>query len=460
MQGGTPLSVGPALVQTVRHFFPEFNVWLDALPDGRDPERIIYEGRFLAWWGLALFLCQLGSRRQLDYQLDSVGTHVLDNLNRLAETQHTTRPVHDTLDYFLGHSQAAALLDVRTHCVRRLLRMKALDSARLLGHMVLVLDATGVLCWRRRHCNQCLTQQQASGTLYRHEVLEAMFLGPADLVVPVASAFIENADLEGTAGQSAEQIKQDCELKAFSRLAPRLKKTFPQLALVLAGDSLYACGRVLQVAQEYTWKYVLTFKEGRLPALWREFQRLLPLCPGQQVEQTDEDGLRRVYRWVHNLEYQDDAGRWWKVNALDCTETRPGQEPQYFAWITNLPVSAKTVAEIAQKGGRARWNIENEGFNRQKNSGLNLEHVYSTDPEKWKAYYHLLQIAFLLTQLLERGSLLRRLAEEAGRTVRQWFGSLKNIAQRLLESVRYGMWPAACFDAAGAARLHCGFDTS
>jgi hypothetical protein len=43
--------------------------------------------------------------------------------------------------------------------------------------------------------------------------------------------------------------------------------------------------------------------------------------------------------------------------------------------------------------------IENEGFNRQKNSGLNLEHAYSIDPEKMRAYYYLLQIAFMLTQL-------------------------------------------------------------
>ena len=73
-----------------------------------------------------------------------------------------------------------------------------------------------------------------------------------------------------------------------------------------------------------------------------------------------------------------------------------------------MPVGVKTVEEIALKGGRSRWKIENEGFNRQKNSGLNLEHVYSIDPEKWKAYYVLLQLAFILIQLLERGSLLRR----------------------------------------------------
>ena len=57
-------------------------------------------------------------------------------------------------------------------------------------------------------------------------------------------------------------------------------------------------------------------------------------------------------------------------------ETRADGQRQYFAWLTGLPVGVKMVEEIAQKGGRDRWKVDNEGFNRQKNPGLNLEHVY------------------------------------------------------------------------------------
>lgn len=452
--------MGPALVQTVRHFFPELNAWLNQLPDTRVQDEITYERRFLAWWGIALYLFQFGSRRQLDFQLDAEGTCVLANLNRLAETDHNTRPVHDTLDHFLGHSEAAAFADLRTRMVRRLLRMKVLDSARLAGRMVLLIDGTGLLCWQRRHCDQCLVQRRKSGTLYLHNVLEAKFLGPAGVVPSVGSEFIENADAQSAAGKGAEAVKQDCELKAFSRLAPKLKKDFPQLGIVLAGDSLFACGRVLQIAKENDWSYVLTFKEGHMPAVWAEFQRLLPLCPNQRLERQTEDGVRRVYRWVRDLTYQDDEGRWWRFHAVECQETLSDGQENYFAWITGLFVSAKTVEDIAWKGGRSRWKIENEGFNRQKNSGLNLEHVYSIDPEKWKAYYYLLQIAFIITQLLERGSLLRQLAAESGRTVVQWFGSLTNIVRRLLDSVRYFAWPAEAFDAQAAASRRISLDST
>jgi hypothetical protein len=164
---------------------------------------------------------------------------------------------------------------------------------------------------------------------------------------------------------------------------------------------------------------------------------------------------------VKDRHYEDSAKRQWWRHALECTETTAARTIR-FVWLTRLPVSATNVEEIARKGGRDRWKIENEGFNRQKNSGLNLQHVYSTDPEKWKAYYYLLQIAFVIVPVLERGSLLRRLAQQQGqRTAVALFGSLKNIARRLLESLRQRRWPEASYDATQASAIHIGLeDTS
>jgi hypothetical protein len=447
-------------VQTVRHFFPEFNTWLDRLPDTRVQDACTYDRRFLAWWGLHLYLLQLGSRRQLDFELRDGGPQVLTNLNRLAGTTQTTLPVHDTLDHFIGHVQQRGWEKLRDRCVQRLLRMKALDAARLLGQPVLLLDATGLLCFHQRHCAYCLTQRHGKQTLYLHQVLEAKLLGPGGLVVSLGSEFIENADAAHAKGKSAEEIKQDCELKAAQRLLPRIKKDYPQLRFVLAVDSLYGCGTLFALAQELGWSFVVTFKEGRTPSLWQEYQTLLRLCPQNVLVRRWGDGSVQKFRWVNRLDYEDSEGRRWRLDALECSERTAGGAEHYFAWLTGLTVGPKTVEEIAQKGGRYRWKIENEGFNRQKNSGMNLEHVYSIDPENWKVYYLLLQIAFLLTQLLERGSLLRRLAEEAGRPVWKLFGSLKNVARRLLDSVRFETWEEAWFDAAGAGKLRIELDSS
>ena len=436
------------------------NTWLARLPDSRSQEACVYSTRFLAWWGIALYLFQLGSRRQLDYELRDGGPQVLANLNRLAETAQETLPVHDTLDHFLDHVPLSGWQRLRTQLVQRLLRMKALDSARLLGQPVLLIDGTGLLCFHRRHCPHCLVQRHGQHTLYLHHVLEAKLLGPAGVVVSLDSEFIENADAGPVAGRTADAVKQDCELKALERLLRRVKKVYPQLRFVLALDNLYCCGTVFALAEELKWSYVVTFKEGRTPALWREFQALLPACAANTRTRTWGDGPVQEFRWVPQLAYEDSVGRSWKVNAFQCQETTADGEQHYFAWLTALPVSRKTVEDLAQKGGRWRWKVENEGFNRQKNSGLNLEHVYSTDPEKWKAYYLLLQIAFILVQLLERGSLLRRLAEEAGRPVWQLFGSLKNVARRLLDSLRFLAWEESWFDGEEAAQMRIGLDST
>jgi hypothetical protein len=388
------------------------------------------------------------------------GPRVLANLNRLAQTEQATLPVHDTLDYFLGRVALAGWERLRRQMVQRLLRMKALDAARLLGHPVLLIDATGLICFHRRHCPHCLTQRQGKHTLYLHHVLEAKLLGPAGVVVSLGSEFIDNADAADARGKGAEAVKQDCELKALRRLLPRLEKEYPQLRFVLALDSLYGCGPVFALAQELGWSFVVTFKEGRTPALWREYRALSAQCPENYLRREWGDGRVQEFRWVSRLDYEDSEGRSWSLDALECTETAAEGGRQYFAWLTPLPVGRKTVEEVAQKAGRYRWKVENEGFNRQKNSGLNLEHVYSTDPEKWKSYYLLLQIAFVLVQLLERGSLLRRLAEEAGRPVWQLFGSLKNVARRLLDSVRFVAWDEARFDAAQARDVRIGLDSS
>jgi hypothetical protein len=405
---------------------------------------VVYHRRFLFWWGVMLFLAQLRSRRQLDFNLRDAGEPMLKNLNRLASTEQETLPVDGTLDHFLGHLGWRPLAAVRSEMVRRLIRMKALDDARLEGYFVVAVDGTGWLVFRKPHCERCLTQKHGDTTVYFHYLLEAKLLGPSGTALSIGTEFIENRP-DRPASVKDDEAKQDCELMALERLAPTLRKEFPQLPLCLTSDSLYACGRSLSLAKDHDFRYVFTFKEGRLPAVWKEFERLAPLSPENRLRHTLPDGTAQEYRWVSGLSYEDAERRFHTFNALECLETRGGVTTRY-AWITDLPVSATRVVALSMKGGRARSVIENQGFNVQKNSDLNLEHPYSMDLEKLKAYYFLLQIAHLISQLLEVGSLLRRVAAKAGKSPRDFFGSLRNIARRILEAFRYFCLPDDVFD--------------
>src|SRR5689334_17641182 len=130
--------------------------------------------------------------------------------------------------------------------------------------------------------------------------------------------------------------------------------------------------------------------------------------------------------------------------AIHCREIRPDGTGSEWSWVTSLEVDRETVVEVTTEGGRQHWRAENEGFNTRKDSGLNPEHAYCHTG--WAAYNSLSQIAHLLPQLVEKGSLLRRLAREQGkRTAVELYGSLKHVAQRLLDSLRYRHWPDEVF---------------
>jgi hypothetical protein len=82
-----------------------------------------------------------------------------------------------------------------------------------------------------------------------------------------------------------------------------------------------------------------------------------------------------------------------------------------------------------------------------------LEHVYSQDVIAGKVFYLLLQIAHLLFQLTEKGSLFRK-AFPAG------VGSLRHLARRLLEAWRNLRLNPAELQELLACRVRICFNTS
>jgi hypothetical protein len=414
---------------------------LQQLPDSRFQPFVEYTAPFMVWWGLLLFLTKLGRLRQLDYELRDSETCVLDNVNALAGTQQETLPVCGTLTHYLSHLGPEALAGLRVKMMRALFRGKVLDGYRLLGRFRVVgVDGTGHVSFRRRHCEHCLTQTHGNRTYYFHNVLEAKLLTASGLALSMGNQFIDNRHLDGRTGAQAEAVKQDCELKAFARLAAQLKHDYPQTPLCIAGDNLLACGSTFQTCQFNGWKYVLTFKPGRMPDLWAEFQALLAASDQRPEVRYLPDGTRQTYRWVNEMVHVDAQDRPHQLNAIQCLETRDGKTTT-FAWLTNFAVTAETVVAIGQHGGRDRWKIENGGFNAQKNGGYELEHVYGAREDLLACFYILLQIAHLILQLVEKGSLLRQVARQYGQTVVGLYGSLRNIARRLLECLRYVRLP-------------------
>jgi hypothetical protein len=419
-----------SLLATMQHFFGNWATLCEPVQDPRASSFITYSLAALLFTGMLLFLCRLGARRQIAHLLRRNGASVakFQALFGVAGVPHG-----DTLNTAFKRLDPDQVQDVTTALVRTLIRKKVLYPQRLRGrYYVIVIDGTGCLTFPERHCPHCLTVTRGGKTIYYHPVLEAKLVCPNGWAFSIMTEFIENP--------AAYPSKQDCELKAFYRLAPRLKQAFPRLPICLSLDGLFAGGPTMTLCEDYDWKYMIVLTEDDIPYLNQEFAALWPLVPDQRLQcATGPDNeIRQDYRWVNNITYVDSKNKTHTVGVLECRESKPNAAGQYqttrFKWITNftLPTRGKSkcqVIDLSNHGGRIRWKIENEGFNVQKNGGFNLEHAYTHDPVASKIFYFLLQIAHLLAQLIEHGSLFRQ-AFPAG------VGSAKNIAFRLLEAWR------------------------
>jgi len=446
-------------VRLVRHVWPDLPAWLAELDDTRFQPYVDYTKEFLVWCGVLTFACELGSRRQIDYDLREMEGAMLENLNRLAGAKQESLPVHKTVSHALvDHMGVGQFVGLQTRMVRWVIRSKVLDVCRLMGWLLVAVDGTGYVSFKKRHCPRCLRFRTQDGFRYRHHVLEAKIVGPGGLAISIAHEMIENP--AGLTEDQYDNLKQDCELKAFERLANRLAKCFPRLRICLLGDSIFACGPVISICEANKWKYAFTFKQGRTPALWEDFEALQQLSPQNSLFRDLPDKTKQYYQWVNRLQFDDSDHRHHEFDAIQLREINQPKDTT-FAWITNLPVSQRTVTAIADHGGRGRWIIENQGFNYQKNSGLNLEHAYSHDPDGLKIFYTLLQIAHMIMQLLIKSNLLKNLASQYEKAnAIALFGSLKNIPRRLLECFRNYLIPDEAFDFEAARHMQIRLDTS
>ena len=264
--------LGEALPTTIRHFWPQFDQWLDRIPDSRFAPWVIYHKRFLIWWGLSLYLFQLGSRRQLDFDLDARGTQVLRI--SIAWPKPSRRRGRCTIPWNFWDTPARRTPGMDHHAApphshegpgRR-------PPARAL--------CRGPGCdWSSRVPPAALPALFGLPPRHSHRVPASGLGGQAlgrqvwPCPWPASSSKTRTACRPLRRGPQARLRTQGA-----SRLLPQLRRD-PELRLCLSGDSLYACGRTLQLAKDYHCDYVFTFKPGHMPAVWEDFQSLLSCVP-------------------------------------------------------------------------------------------------------------------------------------------------------------------------------------
>jgi hypothetical protein len=371
------------------------NRWLEALPDPRRPDLCRYLGRHIWWQILLTFLLRGGSRNAFDGDRNSgeLPRNLLRlcaqvwEVDRLGERRTVT--CSENAKHHAARVSVNAVAELLPWMVRRLQDMRLLDAARLFGRWWMI-AIDGTLQDRGRHTS-------AGQARYRY-VVEAKLVGPLGTMFSLMTEFMDMRD--------PARDKEDCELNAFRRLAPRLRAAFPRLPICLLLDGLYPVQPVFDLCAAYGWKFIATLREGRQPLAWEEAVSTMHLSPTlvQKSRRQGEDGwVAQTLRWTEQVPFGTHP-----LDVLFSGEISPTQAT-LWVWVTNFRLTRENVCAIANQGGRARQGIENV-FNVEKNGGFGLEHAFCAHEAAAQNYHLIMQVAHILEQLLVNG-LLRRLTQ-------------------------------------------------
>ncbi|HET6238706.1 MAG TPA: hypothetical protein VFE41_27680 [Acetobacteraceae bacterium] len=164
---------------------------------------------------------------------------------------------------------------------------------------------------------------------------------------------------------------QDCERNAAKRWLARHSAAVGHLRPVYLGDDLFACQPIVAAIQDAGGSFILACK----PASHQTITEYLHGTELQGHRQTIcERGKHTttVYRWFTAVPLRATADAiavtWFSIEIFHDK----GKRTYHNSFVTDLAVSADTVAELAACG-RARRKIENETFNVLKTGGYNLE---------------------------------------------------------------------------------------
>lgn len=373
-------------------FCPELFQDFSGTKDPRHQSYIEYSNKELIGTVFYKGLAGIGSMQSMTYEFTP--ENVTRNIQSfLGEKERAYLPHAVTINEYFEKLDPEELQRVQQKQVYELIRRKTFDGARFRKKWLVIVDGTQTYSGSRKLNEGCLERHFHKDTdeekiNYHCDVLEAKIVFGESLIVSIASEFIENngEDAEKQKEMSEEARKQDCETKAFKRLAAKLKAAFPRLPVILLADSLYASEPVMDICRGNRWDFIIRYKTGSIPSITDEYERI------------PEKGKTDNAEYVNDIDYNGKA-----VNMLRFWEEKTvkgRKERKEFQWITNLRIT-KTNAEKIAGAGRKRWKIENEGFNRQKNWQGDITHACSWDRNGMKNHYLTVQIADMVKQLYE-----------------------------------------------------------
>jgi len=406
-------------MRVMRSQLPILLRWLSKIPDPRCPKKIKHGLRMLMIYGVLMFVYQMGSRREANRKMTRPQFQA--NL-KLFFPELETLPHHDTLNRLLSVIDVEEIMAAHAELIRQLIRKKKFQRYLLENSYPIAIDGSQKLVRRELLSEQWLEREVKKGEerveQYYVYVLEASLAFPNGMTIPLLSEF-----LDFTKGDSTQE-KQDCETRAFCRLAARLKREFPRLPFFVLLDGLYPNGPIMRICDRNRWRFMMVLQDGSLPSVWEEFRGLKDLQRENQLKQPWGD-RRQEFRWVNDIEYEYGSGKSKRrrdVHLVVCEEhwdeidNKTGKQVRRssrHAWLCSEPLHRRDVHTRCNLGGRHRWAIES-GFLVEKRHGYNYEHCFSFDWKAMKGYHYLMRLAHAVNVLAQYSAALLQTLRSLG----------------------------------------------
>lgn len=408
----------------LRTQLPDLIARFARIRDPRRPGSVRHGLTVLLTYGVMLFAFEMASRREANRELSRPG---LWEALGVAFPELDSIPHADTLARVLERIEPEAIEEVLMARMRALLRRRKLQALMVEQGYVIAFDGTQL--WKRTtpFAPEALHAQHGDEVRYSAYVLKAVVVCPEGVTLPIGAEFCENVVVSDE-GEMAEDVKQDCELKAFGRLAARLKRAFPHLRVMVVADGLYACGPVVQMCLRYGWDFMLVLKDGRLPKVWAEAQALHRLDQERNTVRRTWHGREQTIWWVNDVdhEFQDQTRwraiavhvvvceeHWTEVVGVDSQGEQIREEKSArHAWLSGRRLSAPNVHRRCNLAARHRWDVE-ETIQAEKRD-CHMTHAYSLNWQALKGWYYLMLLATLINTLALYSVRLWRWVHERG----------------------------------------------
>ena len=394
-----------AQLQVFRTLLPVWLKQLSSLEDPRQAKKIKHKLAVVLLFGLLSFVFQMSSRRQTNRQMSQpCFRETLQHLFPELESM----PHADTLGRLLEKLELDALPTAHIALVKQLIRSKKFATYLIQSCYPIAIDGTQKLVrdgqwqpeeWlvRSGGANETSWEQQY---IY---VLEANLVFHNGLTLPLFSEFLSHTEGD------PDDAKQDCELKAFKRLAIKIKQEFPQLPIMILLDGLYPNGPVFELCIQQGWDSMIVLKKKSLKSVWKAFNAQKD--PDFPNYTSDWRGRKQKITWVNHIPYtfKDTNGvkktltlhlvvckeEWQIVNA-DTAEIE--MKFSRHAWISGKPLTLKNVHERCNLGARYRWAIEDSNHT-EKRRGYCYEHAFSYNWQAMCGFHHLMRLAHLINAI-------------------------------------------------------------